>query len=119
MFIDGLPKHTSCSQVWLFTDDTIVYLIISFIDDCNRLQDDLKKHEQWEKDWLMEFHLAKCNVLCITRKKFKIIHPYTLHGQALEEISSAKYLRITILDDMTWNRHIDNITSKATRNWDS
>ena len=60
----------------------------------------------------MEFHPSKCNVLHITRKRSKIIHPYTLHGQALEEVSLAKYLRVTVSDDMTWNRHIDNITSK-------
>ena len=61
----------------------------------------------------MEFHPSKCNVLCITRKRSKIIHPYTLHGHAIEEVSSAKYLRVIISDDMTWNRHIDNIISKA------
>ena len=41
-------------------------------------------------------------------------HP-SLHPawKALEEVSSAKYLGLTISDDMTWNRHIDNITSNV------
>ena len=49
------------------------------MDDCNRLQDYLKKLEQWEKELLMAFHSAKCNVLLITRKRPKIIHPHTMH----------------------------------------
>ncbi len=56
---------------------------------------------------------AKCNVLRITRKKTKTIYPYTLHGETLEEVTSAKYLGVTISDDMTWNRHVDKITARA------
>lgn len=115
LFIDDLPQYTKSSQVRLFADDTIVYLTITSIDDCNRLQDDLKQLEQWEQDWLMEFHPAKCNVLRITRKKSKTSFPYTLHGQVLEEVASAKYLGITISDDMTWNKHTDNMISKANK----
>ena len=113
MFIDDLPHYTKHSQVRLFADDTIVYLTISSIDDCHNLQDDLKSLEQWEQDWLMEFHPAKCNVLRITKKKTRISYPYTLHGQVLEEVSSAKYLGITISNDITWTKHIEKTTSKA------
>jgi hypothetical protein len=61
----------------------------------------------------MEFHPAKCNVLRITKKKTKIIHRYTLHSHILEEVSSAKYLGVTISDDMSWNHHIDSTIAKA------
>ena len=61
----------------------------------------------------MEFHPAKCNVLRITRKRNKTIFPYTLHDHILEEVSSAKYLGITISDDMSWNKHIEKTASKA------
>jgi hypothetical protein len=69
--------------------------------------------ERWEREWLMVFHPLKCNVLRITRKKTKVIHQYTLHGQVLEDASTARYLGVTISDDMTWNRHIDQISSRA------
>ena len=51
-----MPKYVSHSQVRLFTDDTIVYLSVSAVDDCNKLQEDLKRLEDWEREWLMEFH---------------------------------------------------------------
>ena len=78
-----------------------------------KLQDDLKRLEKWEEDWQMEFHPAKCNVLRITRKKNRITFPYTLHGHVLEEVASAKYLGITMTNDMTWNEHVGKMASKA------
>ena len=100
IFIDDLPQYTKSSKVRLFADDTIVYLTISSIDDCHKLQEDMNGLEIWESDWLMEFHPAKCNILRITRKKTKIIFPYSLHGHPLEKVTSAKYLGVTLSDDM-------------------
>jgi hypothetical protein len=113
VFIDDMPLYTKHSQVRLFADDTIVYLTVTAIDDCEKLQEDLKSLEKWEKEWQMEFHPDKCNVLRITRKNTKIIFPYTLHSHVLAEVTSAKYLGVTISDDMTWSNHIDKTASKA------
>lgn len=113
IFIDDLPNYTQYSQVRLFADDTIVYLSISSIDDCNKLQQDLQNLERWEQDWLMQFHPAKCNVLRITKKNTRTSYPYMLHGEVLEEVTAAKYLGITISNDMSWDKHIDKTVSKA------
>ena len=40
---------------------------------------------------------------------------YTLHGQIMESLDSAKYLGVTILQDLNWNKPINNITGKANR----
>ena len=82
-------------------------------DDCQKLQEDLRRLEEWEKEWLMEFHPAKCNVLRITRKKSKVIYPYTLHNHILDEVDSAKYLGVNLANDMSWNKHVDKVASKA------
>ena len=110
-----MPEYTKHSQVRLVADDTIVYLTVSATNDFEKLQDDLKRLEKWEKDWQMEFHPAKCNVLRITRKKNRITFSYTLHGHVLEEVASAKYLGITITNDMTSNEHIGKMTSKVNK----
>lgn len=112
-FINDLPSYVTHSRVRLFADDTIVYLTVSSIDDCSKLQDDLNSLERWERDWLMSFHPSKCNVLHITRKRTKIQNTYSLHGEFLESVPSAKYLGVTITDDLTWNRHTDNMISRA------
>ena len=45
----------------------------------------------------------------------RIIHDYTLHQQTLENVQSAKYLGITITENMDWGQHISDISSKATK----
>ena len=94
VYIDDMPKYTQHSRIRLFADDTIVYLTVTNMDDCQKLQDDLKRLEVWEKEWLMELYPAKCHVLRITRKKSTATFPYTLHGEALREVTSAKYYQL-------------------------
>ena len=38
---------------------------------------------------------------------------YTLHQQRLEQIQSAKYLGLTITDDLDWGQHISEISTKT------
>ena len=40
---------------------------------------------------------------------------YTLHQQRLEQVQPAKYLGITITDDLDWGQHISEISAKATK----
>ena len=48
VYIDDMPKYTKHSRVRLFADDTIVYLTITNMDDCQKLQEDLKRLQEWE-----------------------------------------------------------------------
>ena len=54
------------------------------------------------------FNVAKCNSMRTTRNNSNkhILHDYTLHQQTLENVRSAKYLGITITDNMDWGQHI-------------
>jgi myo-inositol-hexaphosphate 3-phosphohydrolase len=61
----------------------------------------------------MSFYPEKCKVLTISRKKQPIMNSYTLHGQQLEHVTTAKYLGVSITSDMKWNQHITNICRKA------
>ena len=78
VYIDDMPKYTKHSRVRLFADDTFVYLTITTMDDCQKLQEDLKRLEEWEKEWLMEFHPAKYHALRVSRKK-NTVTSYTLY----------------------------------------
>ena len=63
----------------------------------------------------MEFHPAKCQVIRVTRSSYRttILSNYSLHGHQLDVVSSAKYLGITISDNLSWNTHINQVCSKA------
>ena len=40
---------------------------------------------------------------------------YSLYQQTLEQVESAKYLGITITDNLEWGQHVSEISSKATK----
>jgi hypothetical protein len=46
----------------------------------------------------MQFHPAKCTVLTVTNKRNPIATEYTIRGQLLAAVTSAKYLGVTITD---------------------
>ena len=40
---------------------------------------------------------------------------YSLHQQTLEQVRSAKYLGLTITDDLEWGQHVSEISCQATK----
>ena len=69
----------------------------------------------WEALWKMKFHATKCNVLSITGNWTPIKADYALHGHKLSRLTSAKYLGVTITDDLKWDSHISEVCAKANR----
>ena len=61
----------------------------------------------------MGFNAAKCNIMRMSRKQTPISTQYELSGQVLEEVKDAKYLGVTVSDDLEWTKHINAITTKA------
>ena len=116
IFINDLPDNIR-SSVRLFADDCVLYRNIHSLQDCLTLQEDLTSLGQWEADWQMKFYVAKCHSMRVTRHQHhkQILFDYSLHKQTLENVQSAKYLGITITDNMDWGQHISEISSKATK----
>ena len=63
----------------------------------------------------MQFHPEKCQVLRITNKRKPIIFNYTLHDHILATVTQAKYLGVTITNDLNWKQHVENITKSANK----
>ena len=116
IFINDLPDNIR-SSVSLFADDCVLYRNIKSPIDCQILQDDLRSLGQSETDWQMKFNVAICHSMRVTRHlpDKHILFDYTLHQQKLEQVHSAKYLGITITDNLDWGRHVSEISCKATK----
>ena len=65
----------------------------------------------------MKFNVVKCYSMRVTRHlpDKHILFDYTLHLQKLEQVQSAKYLGITITDNLDWCQHVSEISCKATK----
>ena len=116
IFINDLPENIR-SSVRLFADDCVLYRNIKSPIDCQILQDDLNSLAQWETDWQMKLNIAKCHSMRVTRHlpENQIQFEYSLHQQRLEQVQSAKYLGITITDNLDWGQHVSEISCKATK----
>ena len=100
---NDLPDNIR-SSVRLFADDCVLYRNIYSIQGCLTLQEDLTSLEQWEAGWQMIFNVAKCHSMRVTRHQHHkhILFDYSLHNQTLESVQSAKYLGITIPDNISY-----------------
>ena len=79
----------------LFANETAVYLRVGGLDDGTMLQKDLDKVSFKESQWVMEFNPSTCQVVRVTMARKAINTVYTLYGQILEIVTSAKYLGLT------------------------
>ena len=113
-YINELPEGIG-STVRLFADDTVMYLTIDNQTDSHRLQADLDNLAKWEKRWQMQFHPDKCQVLRITNKRKPIIFNYTLHDHVLATVTQAKYLGVTITNNLNWKQHVENKKKSANK----
>ena len=74
-----------------------------------------KPSSRTSTNWKLGQKIEKCQVLIITRARTPVRYQYVLHGQVLEAVDHAKYLGLEISNDLNWNTHIQNLTTKANR----
>ena len=110
-----LPSTRSQSSVALFADDTKLFKAIDLPGAKNELQADLNSLQKWSLDWGTEFNTSKCQVLNVSKKKFKPSAEYELDGHQLECVSCVKDLGVTVSCDLSWSKHIKAIVSRATK----
>jgi len=114
LFINDLPDQVSPGTTTrLFADDCLAYRSINSIEDQIIFQKDLTSLNNWADKWGMRFNPSKCNILRISRSTKPLTKLYDLRNETLKEVSSAKYLGITISQDLEWSRHVDEISRKA------
>ena len=61
----------------------------------------------------MEFNPSRCKVVHVKGSIKTIKTDYVLHGQVLEFVPCARYLRVDISSGLTWNSHFDRVTANA------
>ena len=63
----------------------------------------------------MKFNKSKCQVLHVSRKKFKTSAEYELDDHQLECVSCVKDLGVTVSCDLSLSKHIEVIVAKANK----
>ena len=114
IFINDLPDVVSSGTTTrLFADDCLVYRNIMSETDQLSFQSDLSTLNAWAVKWGMRFNPKKCSIMRIHRSTTPSSCRYSLCGESLDEVQHAKYLGITISDNLEWSSHVNAITNKA------
>jgi hypothetical protein len=109
LYVNDLPAQLT-SECRLFADDALVY---NTRDKHMILQEDLQKLETWSHTWQLAFNASKCSVLSVG--DFNSQQCFSLNNIRLQNVSSHPYLGIELSNNLKWEKHINNIVSKATR----
>ena len=103
------------SEIRLFADDCVCYRTINSEEDCLDLQKDIDNLGKWARHWGMRFQPVKCNIMQLFRKQNITNFQYKLEGVNLVQADSIKYLGVNITHELTWNKHITEVCTKASR----
>ena len=102
------------SEIRLFTDDYIIYRCIYDQQDAKLLQEDIDAIQTWTSTWQMNFNISKCSLIHFTQatshKKKTMYHLYDI---SLLSSDHFKYLGVILQSNLTYDRHIQDITAKA------
>ena len=112
IYIKDLPDSVT-SQVRLFADDCLLYRVIKTVEDQVALQEDLRRLEQWCVKWGMRLNSSKCEVMTICRSRNQLSRMYSIGGEVLKTVDKAKYLGVTITNNLSWSYHTSITAGKA------
>jgi len=114
VYINDMPDVISGdTSLPLCADDSKCFCLILGQDDGDKLQENLNKLLEWSCIWGMEFNVKKCKVVRVARTKCSYERDYFLGGTKLERVAVEKDLGIWISHDLSWNHHVEIITSRA------
>ena len=118
LFVNDLSNNVSKANINIYADDVVIYTSNS---DVKKLQNDLQTVmndvNRWYKENKLVLSLEKCNTMIINSNnspddKIKIYLDNTL----LQQVSSVKYLGLTIDNKLKWTEHTLNIVKKININ---
>ena len=113
--ISQLPFSPS-STVILYADDILLSCPIKLPSDISIIQSDINTLSSWAKHKFLTFNHSKTKYTLISHKRPASLHclpPLTLDGTSLKQVSSFKYLGVTLSSTLSWSTHISLTCSKA------
>ena len=119
LYINDLPNISKILQFYLFADDTNIYYEG---DTLEKIELVINKELKKLRNWLIVNRLS----LNIAKTNFVVFHPFSkplnqkitlkIHKNAITEKDHVKYLGIMIDSTLKWKVHIDNLSSKLSKN---
>ena len=115
MFINDLP---TTAPIYMYVDDSTIFEVCQE-DDTSQIQESVDMVDIWTNQNDMRLNSEKCKEMIIDfSRNYSLtsgIQSVTIGEQVglLERVEHANMLGVTISNNLTWSKHVDNIVSKA------
>ena len=93
----------------------LAFRVLNCPNDLMMVQDDLDSLCTSSQQKKMTLNVKKCKLMRITQNKQPFRSSFTLNGSVLEEVYEFRDLGLLTNHHLSWNYHVDAITSKANR----
>ena len=115
MFINDL---TTTAPIYKYVDDSIMFEVCQE-SDTTQIQESVDMVDVCTNQNDMRLNSEKCKEMIIDfSRNYSLtsgIQSVTIGEQVLERVEHAKMLGVTISNNITWSKHVDNIVSKAVK----
>ena len=100
------------TRIILYADDILLYAPITAKFS---LQSDIDAISSWISSAGLSLNLSKTKFLVLSRKRCPPSLSLRVAGSSIVQVTSFKYLGVTISSNLSWRSHINNVSSKAKR----
>ena len=117
IYINGITCANINGQVSIYADDIALYKVVQSPLDYQSIQDDIDTICLWTEDNNLKLNASKCCYVLFSKKSQPCL-PNTqllINDQALQRVTSFKYLGITFSYDGSWSAHIINVCQNASK----
>lgn len=112
LFVNDICRFIS-SRYLKFADDIKIFLRVSSLLDCMRLQESLNNILTWCQLNGMDLNIKKCAILTYTRSLHPIIFNYSIQGVKISRVDKFRDLGVIMSSNLSPWEHISHICSKA------
>ena len=115
IYINDLTNQVQSSEVRLFADDTILYVIVDNpAGNPAALKDDLDRIKHWAAEWIVNFSPPKTKTMTLAKKKLPhAVPPINFGDTQIDEVQSHKHLGLILSHDLSWKEHIESMVASA------
>ncbi|KAG7305587.1 hypothetical protein JYU34_009672 [Plutella xylostella] len=113
IFINDVIKCFNSSFPLLYADDTKIFVKITSIHDCLKLQSDLDRVSEYCVQNKLYLNVKKCCIITFSRKLNIIDYTYKISDQPLLRVFEVRDLGVLLDHKLSFVNHVNNVTARA------